>query len=170
MSDSLSPTPNTPLNINQVIISSNANLIKTATPDIVLFNNEAVLIEQMTDLIFENIGGQELISISRSDTINGQNISYQPIKNIKSIQQAYNSNNILGLQKTSDKYFSGFSINFYQKVPNVGNGLNGTNVYVDDLGNLVIEAINLNNDEQLEVQLSTSGTIYSIQLDGNESW
>jgi hypothetical protein len=169
MSDSLSPTPNTPLNINQVIISSNANLIKTATPDIVLFNNEAVLIEQMTDLIFENIGGQELISISRSDTINGQNISYQPIKNIKSIQQAYNSNNILGLQKTSDKYFSGFSINFYQKVPNVGNGLNGTNVYVDDLGNLVIEAINLNNDEQLEVQLSTSGTIYSIQLDGNES-
>jgi hypothetical protein len=169
MSNSLSPTPNTPLNISQVLISSNANLIKTATPDIVLFNDEAVSIEQMTDLIFENIGGQELINISRNDTINGQNISYQPIKNIKSIQQAYNSNNILGLQKTSDKYFSGFSINFYQKVPNVGNGLNGTNVYVDNLGNLVIEATNLNNDEQLEVQLSTSGTIYSIQLDGNES-
>ena len=170
MSTNLSPTPNTPLNINQMLASSNANLIKTATPDIVLFDDDLVPTEQMVDLIFENIGGQELINIARNDTINGQNISYQPIKNIRSIQQSYNPNNILGLQKTSDKYFSGFSISFNQKTPNVGNGLDGTNVYVDDSGNLVIEAIGLNNDEQLEVQLSTSGTIYSIQFDGNESW
>ena len=169
MSSNLSPTPNTPLNINQILSSSNANLVKTATPDIVLFDDDSVPVEQMTDLIFENIGGQELVNIARNDTINGQNISYQPIKNIRSIQQSYNPNNILGLQKTSDKYFSGFSIRFDQKTPNVGNGLDGTNVYVDDSGNLVIEAIGLNNDEQLEVQLSTSGTIYSIQFDGNES-
>lgn len=170
MSNSLSPTPNTPLNINQMLISSNANLIKTATPDIVLFDDDSVPTEQMADLIFENIGGQELINIARNDTINGQNISYQPIKNIRSIQQSYNPNNILGLQKTSDKYFSGFSIRFDQKAPNEGNGLNGTNVYIDNSGNLVIEAIGLNNDEQLEVQLSTNGTIYTIQFDGNESW
>ncbi len=169
MSNSLSPTPNTPLNINQMLISSNANLIKTATPDIVLFDDDSVPTEQMADLIFENIGGQELINIARNDTINGQNISYQPIKNIRSIQQSYNPNNILGLQKTSDKYFSGFSIRFDQKAPNEGNGLNGTNVYIDNSGNLVIEAIGLNNDEQLEVQLSTNGTIYTIQFDGNES-
>ncbi len=170
MSNSLSPTPNTPLSINQMLSSSNVNLIKTATPDIVLFDDDSVPTEQMADLIFENIGGQELINITRNDTINGQNISYQPIKNIRSIQQSYNSNNILGLQKTSDKYFSGFSIRFDQKTPNEGNGLNGTNVYVDNSGNLVIEAVGLNNDEQLEVQLSTSGTIYTIQFDGNESW
>jgi hypothetical protein len=169
MSNSLSPTPNTPLSINQMLSSSNVNLIKTATPDIVLFDDDSVPTEQMVDLIFENIGGQELVNIARNDTINGQNISYQPIKNIRSIQQSYNSNNILGLQKTSDKYFSGFSIRFDQKTPNEGNGLNGTNVYVDNSGNLVIEAVGLNNDEQLEVQLSTSGTIYTIQFDGNES-
>jgi len=170
MSSSLSPTPNTPLNINQMLSSSNANLIKTATPDIVLFDDESVPTEQMADLIFENIGGQELINIARNDTINGQNISYQPIKNIRSIQQSYNPNNILGLQKTSDKYFSGFSIRFDQKTPDVGNGLDGTNVYIDDFGSLVIEATGLNNDEQIEVQLVTDGTIYSIQFDGNESW
>jgi hypothetical protein len=169
MSSSLSPTPNTPLNINQMLSSSNANLIKTATPDIVLFDDESVPTEQMADLIFENIGGQELINIARNDTINGQNISYQPIKNIRSIQQSYNPNNILGLQKTSDKYFSGFSIRFDQKTPDVGNGLDGTNVYIDDFGSLVIEATGLNNDEQIEVQLVTDGTIYSIQFDGNES-
>ena len=170
MSNSLSPTPNTPLNINQMLTSSNANLIKTATPDIVLFDDDSVPVEQMADLIFENIGGQELINIARNDTINGQNISYQPIKNIRSIQQSYNPNNILGLQKTSDKYFSGFSIRLDQKYPYVGNGLNGANVYIDNFGALIIEAVGLNDDEQLEVQLSTDGTIYTIQLDGNESW
>jgi hypothetical protein len=169
MSNSLSPTPNTPLNINQMLSSSNVNLIKTATPDIVLFDDESIPTEQMADLIFENIGGQELINIVRNDTVNGQNISYQPIKNIRSIQQSYNPNNILGLQKTSDKYFSGFSIKFDQKYPYVGNGLNGANVYIDDFGALIIEAIGLNDDEQLEVQLSTDGTIYTIQFDGNES-
>ena len=169
MSTNLSPTPNTPLNINQMLASSNANLIKTATPDIVLFDDDSVPTEQMADLIFENIGGQELINIARNDTINGQNISYQPIKNIRSIQQSYNPNNILGLQKTSDKYFSGFSIRLDQKYPYVGNGLNGANVYIDDFGALIIEAIGLNDDEQLEVQLSTDGTIYTIQFDGNES-
>lgn len=170
MSSNLSPTPNTPLNINQILSSSNANLVKTATPDIVLFDDDSVPVEQMADLIFENIGGQELVNIARNDTINGQNISYQPIKNIRSIQQSYNPNNILGLQKTSDKYFSGFSIRFDQKTPYVGNGLNGANVYIDESGSLIIEATGLNNDEQLEVQLSTDGTIYSIQFDGNESW
>jgi hypothetical protein len=169
MSQTLSPTPNTPIILGQMISSSNVNLVKTATPDIILFDDQSLSTESMADLIFENIGGQELINISRNDTINGQEISYQPIKNVKLLQQSYNPNNILGIQKTSDKYFSGFPILFDQKFPNEGSGLNGQNIYVDELGNLVIEAIGLNNDEQIEVQLSTSGTIYIVQLDGNES-
>jgi hypothetical protein len=169
MSETLSPTPNTPIVLGQMISSSNVNLVKTATPDIILFDDRSLSTESMADLIFENIGGQELINISRNDTINGQEISYQPIKNVKLLQQSYNPNNILGIQKTSDKYFAGFPILFNQKFPNEGTGLNGQNIYVDELGNLVIEAIGLNNDEQIEVQLSTSGTIYIVQLDGNES-
>jgi hypothetical protein len=70
--------------------------VKTATPDIVLFDDSALPIEVMTDLIFENIGGQELISITRSDIVNGQKISYQPIKNLSSIQQQYNSKQHIG--------------------------------------------------------------------------
>ncbi len=170
MSETLSPTPNTPIVLGQMISLSSVNLVKTATPDIILFDDQSLSTESMADLIFENIGGQELINISRSDTINGQEISYQPIKNVKLLQQSYNPNNILGIQKTSDKYFAGFPILFDQKFPNEGSGLNGQNIYVDESGNLVIEAIGLNNDEQIEVQLSTSGTIYIVQLDGNESW
>jgi hypothetical protein len=138
--------------------------VKTAPIDTVLFDDETVPIEVMADLIFENIGGQELLSITRSDIVNGQKISYQPIKNLSAIQQQYNPNNILGLQQTSDKYFAGFSIKLEDKIPNEGNGENGENIYLDESGDLVIEFINLNSDEQIETQITLDGTIYEADL------
>lgn len=139
--------------------------VKTAPIDTILFDDETVSIDQMADLILENIGGQELINIARSDTINGQKISYQPIKNLSSIQQRYNPNNILSLQQTADKYFAGFPIKLENKIPNEGNGVNGENVYIDeDTGDLVIEFINLTPEEQIEVQITVDGTIYEADL------
>jgi hypothetical protein len=130
-----------------------------------LFDDSALPIEVMTDLIFENIGGQELISITRSDIVNGQKISYQPIKNLSAIQQQYNPNNILGLQQTANRFFAGFSIKLEDRIPEVGNGLNGENVYFDEsTGDLIIEFINLNNDEQIETQITVNGTIYETNL------
>jgi len=125
----------------------------------------------MADLIFENIGGQELINITRSDIVNGQKISYQPIKNLSSIQQRYNPNNILSLQQTSDKYFAGFSIKLEDKIPNQGNGINGENIYIEEsTGDLIIEFININSDEQIELQITTDGTIYEADLGEIASW
>jgi hypothetical protein len=150
------PTPVTPF-------------VKTAPIDTILFNDETVPIDTMADLIFENIGGRELINITRSDIVNGQKISYQPIKNLSSIQQRYNPNNILSLQQTADKYFAGFSIKLENKIPNEGNGPNGKNIYFNDSGDLVIEFININSDEQIEIQITTGGTIYNIDLGDNVS-
>ena len=139
--------------------------VKSATLDIILFDDETTSIDTMADLIFENIGGQELINITRSDIVNGQKISYQPIKNLSSIQQRYNPNNILSLQQTADKYFAGFSIKLEDKIPNEGNGINGENVYIEEsTGDLIIEFVNINNDEQVEVQITTDGTIYEADL------
>jgi hypothetical protein len=168
----VSPTPLTPSNIG----SKPSNIspvtqtpppppVKTAPIDTILFNEEAVPIQIMSDLIFENIGGQELINIARNDTVNGQNIIYQPIKNLTSIQQEYNPNNIVALQATSDKYFQNFSIKFENKVPQVGSGPNGEHVYIDSTnGSLVIELVNLDSDEQVEMEITTSGTIYEAEL------
>jgi len=145
--------------------------VKTATPDIVLFEDSALPIEVMSDLIFEDIGGQELISIVRSDIVNGQKISYQPIKNLSSIQQQYNPNNILGLQQTANRFFAGFSIKLEDRIPEIGNGLNGENIYFDETtGDLIIEFINLSNDEQIETQITVNGTIYEANLGDYTSW
>jgi hypothetical protein len=158
----VSPTPLSPT--LPVTVSPPPPPIKTATLDIILFDEESIPTDGMFDQIFENIGGQELISITRSDIVNGQKISYQPIKNLSAIQQRYNPNNILSLQQTADKFFAGFSIKLEDKIPEIGNGANGENVYLNASGDLIIEFININADEQVETLISSSGTIYEADL------
>jgi hypothetical protein len=138
---------------------------KTAPIDTILFDDNSMSVEIMTDLIFEDIGGHELLSISRNDIINGQQVSYSPIKNLGLIQQKYNPNNILRLQSTSDTYFGNFTIKLEEKIPEEGNGPNGESVYIDsESGDLIIETINMNVDEQIEVQVSINGTIYEANF------
>jgi hypothetical protein len=147
------------------VSSSIFSPVKTATKDIILFNDEAVPIALMTDLIFEDIGGQELLSIARRDTVNGQKIIYQPIKNLTSIEQQYNPNNIIGLQATSDKYFANFPIKIDLKVPEEGSGPNGEYLYISrSTGDLVIDVVNLELGEQLEIQIAAGGTIYEAEI------
>jgi alpha-L-arabinofuranosidase len=164
-SNSISATPLTPSTLGLAVSSSNINPVLTAPIDTILFNDDSVPIEIMSDLIFENIGGQELINIARNDTVNGQTILYQPIKNLTAVQQQYNPNNIVSLQATSDKYFQNFSIKFDEKVPTEGTGPGGSHVYIDpETGELVVEAVNLAEDEQIEVEITISGTIYEAVI------
>ena len=165
----VSATPQTPSSTS-VSNKIPASPVKTAPIDTVLFNDDSMSIEIMADLIFEDIGGHELINIARNDIINGQQISYTPIKNLGLIQQKYNPNNILGLQATSEKYFANFPIKFEEKVPVEGNGPNGSNVYFDDVtGDLIIEGVNLNKDELFEVEVSLNGTIYEADFGATTS-
>lgn len=144
--------------------------IKTATPENILWDPTIMPVEILTDLIFEDIGGQELLSLIRHDTVSGDSVSNQLIKNLTFLNQEYSSKNILGLQNTSDKYFSNFSIKLDSKIPVNGSGPSGSNIYVDSTTqDVVIELVNLEIDERLEVQISIGGTIYSITLGVVES-
>jgi hypothetical protein len=156
-------------NIPTVIPSTSSSGIKIPTTDIILYNDESTPIEVMSDLIFENIGGQEIINIARNDIINGQSVIYQPIKNLTSINFQYNPQNILSLQDTSEEYFKKFPIKLENTIPNVGTGPNGETIYIDTAtGNLVINVINLNKDEQIEVEILNSGAIFSDTIYGVE--
>lgn len=142
--------------------------VKVATPEIMVSMEEDVPVELMTDLIFENIGGQELINIARTDIVNGQNVIYQPIKNLTSLYFKYNPQNILALQNTSEEYFKKFPIKLSSKIPNCGNGPDCKYVYLDpSTGDLIIELINMEDEEQVEVQIIVNGnsfddTIYEV--------
>jgi len=139
-------------------------------------------IEIMTDLIFEDIGGQELATISRHDLVNGQKVVYAPIKNLTDLYLQYNPNNILRLQQ-SDSFFKSLSIAIMDHLPVCGNGYdiienslepdknkwtkvpNCKSIYVDPIsGDLIINLVNLKDGVQAEVQLLTSGEIYDATI------
>lgn len=134
--------------------------IKPAPIDTIIFDDDAVPKEIIADLLFESIGGQEILTISRHDTVNGQSVLYQPIKNINDLQQQYNPTSLLKVRDTSQTIFGNFTINLFDRIPQVGNGPNGSNLYIDPSGNLVIELVNLSPDETVEIQITSSGTIY----------
>jgi hypothetical protein len=143
--------------------------IKIATPDIILFDDQAIEPEIMTDLIFENIGGQEIISISRNDLVNGQDVIYSPIKNLSKINFEFNSRNILSTENTSEEYFENFPIKLEQKLPDFGTGPNGEIIYFDPITeDLIINLINIENDEQVEVEILSSGTILNDTIYGEQ--
>jgi hypothetical protein len=158
------PTPQQPMTL-QTPQTPQTPPVKTASIDTVLFDDETMPIDIMSDLIFEDIGGQELINIARNDIVNGQTISYQPIKNLSSLQQQYNPNNILSLQQTSDKYFANFSIKLDERIPTTGSGPNGEYVYLEEAtGDLIIELVNMPSSEQVDVEITLDGTIYQAVL------
>lgn len=131
--------------------------VKVATPDLFIFKDDVIPEQLMIDLIFEDIGGHELITLSRNDLISGQTISYQPIKNISSLYLQYNPQNILNLQDTSVTIFKNFPIKIEKSLPAVGTGPDEKTVYINAEGDLVIEVVNLEPDEQLDVQILISG-------------
>jgi hypothetical protein len=159
------PIPNVPT----ITQSTSSSGVKIPTKDIILYADDSTPVEVMADLIFEDIGGQEIINIARNDIINGQSVIYQPIKNITSLYFQYNPQNILSLQNTSEEFFNKFSIKLENKIPNIGTGPNGEIVYLDSVtGNLIINVINLATDEQVEIEILRNGNVFNDTIYGVE--
>lgn len=149
------------------VVSSQATASsKTATRDIIEFNDESIIndAELIVDLLFEDIGSRELLSLSRQDTVDGQNIRYQPIKNLGILREEYNPQNLVKIQKTSDKIFDNFPINLASRIPQRGGGANGDNVYLNSDASLVLEFENMLPDEQVEIQIVINGDVYEAGI------
>lgn len=156
----VSATPNVPSTTPAV---SNQD-IKVATPDLIQFNSDEVPIEYMTDLLFEQVGGQEILSISRHDIINGQKVLYTPIKNAARLGAVFNPLNMFPNIQDMNSFFKNFAIHLEDKVPEIGTDFSNDQVlnvvYVDDTnGNLIVNVVNMLPDERVEVQVVQSGDI-----------
>jgi hypothetical protein len=160
--------------------------VKIATPQYVKFDRDkegdAEADQDFIKLIFfEQINGVALLSLTNSAKLDTGTISYQPIANMAETIRALNPKNIVALQDTSDKYFLNFPIKLETKIPNVGNGPDGINVYREDQagiwpmaldprrGAIIIEAINLGPRENIQIETLQSGTIYKTNLGNEES-
>lgn len=175
MADDLNATPDIP-DIQATQSGSSNQAIKIATPDIILFNEDAIPVEVMADLLFEEIGGQEIISIARNDIVNGQDISYSLIGNLNGLERRYNSKNIFSLPDTIEKYFSNFSIRFETHVPEKGTGPGDARVYIEQSGtstvgrgDLIIDVVNMEVNERVDIEVLRSGIPLSDTIYEEES-
>lgn len=131
--------------------------VKQATPDIVVFDNSTVDLEFLTDTFFEEFGGQELIKISRSDLIDGKEVSYNPIKNLSRLNQQYNPNTVIAIAPFQQN-LSAYAIDLVLR------GINEP--YIDrENGYLVVEIDNVKRDESIEIEIATDGTMNRIIYD-----
>lgn len=156
----IDPVPVVPTTIKPKL----SDQVKSSTPQYIVYDDANSNSDIIVDLLFENLNANELINIARNDNINGQKFYYNPIKNLVDVQAQFNPNNILKLQDTSEQYFKKYPIKLDERIPNQGNGLNGSNIYFDSDGNLIIETVNNAPDEQVEVQIALGGTIYEATL------
>jgi hypothetical protein len=164
-SGSVAPVPATPTTVVSSPTSTSQSEVKASERDSILFDDETVSIAVMENLVFENLGGHELLNISRRDTINGQKVIYQPIKNLSEIEQKNNPINIINLPSTLDKFFANFPIKLDTKIPEAGSGPNGEYLYINrSTGDLTIDVINLESGEQVEIQIAAGGTIYEAEI------
>lgn len=126
--------------------------VKVARPDIIL-DEESLSIDVMQDFIFAEIGGQELLDISRTDFINSPlNQSYSAVPGTGT---NYIETNPIQFIDASPNIFESFSINIDNYVPTTTEA-----VTVDDtVKSLIINTINLKNGYSVEIQFFTNPDI-----------
>lgn len=176
MSDSeniVDPTPNLP---EAVPYSSKSETgIKSATPDLIIFDDTALPVDNLSSLIFENLGAQESINIIRNDTIDGANVDYSPVSNLKRLAAVYNPKNMMNVPGTLDQYFKNFAIRLDTHVPERGTGPNGNIVYIDrnnqdplQNNRLVIDVVGMKTNEQVEIQILNAGVYLNDIMESTE--
>jgi hypothetical protein len=170
------PTPDSSLNISEPVRIATRNVtdISSLVPQ---FDAE-----QIQKLLFENISAIELSLVERHDTIEGINQRYSIISNLSEIRKKYDAGKQLSAMDKFKPLTSIYAINIQDKIPQedyvrlekldstyqyldennqIVTREKGT-CYIDTNGDLVIELINLERNQQVEVQIDTNGTIYKI--------
>jgi len=136
---------------------------KVASPDIVL-DDENMSIESMTDYIFDQIGGHELLSSARTDTIN----SPLNINNLSIADSGIFFSSDLELPfSTIDANLQSYQINLDNYIPL---GYSPTEIAYLDGENIVIWAENLENDYKIEIRIIFGAdTKFGIIDEGSEA-
>ena len=148
------PTPPNPWITTSTFVSPSG--VKQADPDIVLDPGIDTTGDFIVERFFEELGGTELINLSRYDLIDGIDVVYKPIANLSRLRQRFNPNNIIALDVLSQNEFDRFTIDL------VSRGI--YEPYFDDNGNLVVEIDIMKPEENIDVQISESGTVTRIEL------
>lgn len=132
--------------------------IMTPTRDTILFDTQYISEESIADILMEDIGGIELLTLSRRETIDGINPYYSIISNLSRIRREYDTSQMISQQRRRQSYFDIYPIDLDTRIP-LQAYLDERELdnwyYLDADGNLVIELDNLRPSENIEVEIAT---------------
>lgn len=148
------PTPISPWMTTTTFVAPTG--IKQADPDIVLDPEIDTTSDYIVERFFEELGGTELINLSRYDLIDGIDVVYKPVANLSKLRERFNPNNLIALDILSQDEFARASINL------ISRGI--YEPYFDEQGNLVVEIDIIRPEENIEVQFSSTGEVTRIDL------
>lgn len=140
------------------------SLVKVAPIDTIVFDDNAVGIEKIIDLLYEDIGAMDLANMSRHDLIDGQDVSYSAIKNLSSLRRRFDPNNIIASSISNQTFSSQFSIDLNSRI-GIGDYLNRTKgvPFLDSETQEIYFYIDtLKSGEIVEVEFVSNGTIDEI--------
>ena len=143
----------TPMTVPPANQSVFYNYVRTPNAGVVNYNEQSVPMEMITSILFEEIGGAELVNIMRHDTIGGVAIDYSLVGNISEINEMFNSNNIISGFEARGTYLNQFPIDIWQRLDTVE---------INDEGDLVIDLNSVESGEEVEVQILIDGIIYTV--------
>jgi hypothetical protein len=138
--------------------SQRDNSTKTGDPQFFVLTDPAATVEEMENAIWQNIGGHEIISLARRDLVDGINLDYNLINNLKSLQEEYNPQTIFPIEDIITKYFERFGLKFQDFVPDpeslsrIDDGIDSP-VILDDNGDIVIYVKNIKDNQEVEIQI-----------------
>jgi hypothetical protein len=145
------------------VVQSGSSGIKVATPDLIVFDNSSLSVDSMSDLIFEDIGGQELLEISRSDFINSSRVSFPKIKS----RSTATFNKAIATAAGGDTSFPSQAIRLSDHVPQFQQPV----LLNIATGSIVVSVINILPEYQVEIQIVSKAsrfddTIYTEDQGG----
>jgi flagellar biosynthesis GTPase FlhF len=136
--------------------------VKYATPSDVLIDTNDLPVDLILKLTLEKIGGIELISLVRHDTVNGQNIVYRPVKNVSQLAISYNPQNMVEVPDTAESFFKNFPIRLENYILQDTNEFPPITAYIDPTTeNVIIDVVNTKSDYEIEVQMVSSGQVFN---------
>lgn len=140
-------------------------LVKTPEKNVFIFDDSATVSGDIERLLFQNIGGTELVNMTRQNTVEGINPYYRIISNLSRIQNEFDPITLISRQRRGTSIFDIYPINLSLRIPDneylLNNGLDNY-YYIAANGDLVIELVNMQAGEVLEVEIVNNATIYEV--------
>jgi hypothetical protein len=127
-----------------------SEVVKLPEENIITNPNNRLPVDYLEKLYFQNIGGTEILTVARHNTVGGEKIYFNPIKNIQDIVRDFDPLNLL-MSETAQNIFNSYPINsaFYLPTSNT--------LSDDEIGDESVAGIGIQEEqEQLIVYVNVN--------------